>query len=125
MEVVRNIQLKLDVSEGDHKVLNETFEQFRQATKHVADHGCDHNSSEITDTKNTLHNETYSDVCDELSLQSSLVQSARNLAATALGNRKDRIIKDGERASKPTFRGSMACTTEPSHTTTTTYPLPH
>jgi putative transposase len=49
--------------------------------------------SEITDTKNTLHSVTYSDICDELSLQSSLVQSARNLAATALGNFKNRIIK--------------------------------
>lgn len=81
--------------------------------------------SEITDTKNTLHSVTYSDICDELSLQSSLVQSARNLAATALGNCKNRIIKDGERASKPTFRGSVACTTGPSHAATTTYPFPH
>ena len=107
MEVVRNIQVKLDVSEDDHEVLDETFEQFRQAAQHVADHGWDDNPHKITDTKNTLHDETYSDVRDELSLQSSLVQSARNLAATALGNCKDRIIKDGEKASKPEFRGSV------------------
>ena len=107
MEVVRNIQIKLDVSDEDYEVLDETFEQFRHAAQHVADHGWDDNPYEITDTKNTLHEETYSDVRDKLSLQSSLVQSARNLAATALGNCKDRIIEDGEKASKPEFRGSV------------------
>jgi IS605 OrfB family transposase len=107
MEVVRNIQVKLDVSLEDYEILDGTFEQFRQAAQHVADHGWDDNPYEITDTKNTLHKETYSDVRDELSLQSSLVQSARNLAATALGNCKDRIIEDGEKASKPEFRGSV------------------
>jgi transposase len=107
MEVVRNIQVKLDVSQEDYEVLDETFEQFRQAAQHVADHGWDDNPYEITDTKNTLHEQTYSDVRDNLSLQSSLVQSARNLAATALGNCKDRIIEDGEKASKPEFRGSV------------------
>ncbi|UVE52240.1 transposase (plasmid) [Haloferax larsenii] len=106
MEVVRNIQVKLDVSHEDAEVLDETFEQFRQAAQHVADHGWDDNPYNITDTKNTLHKETYSDVRDELSLQSSLVQSARNLAATALGNCKDRKF-NGERASKPEFRGSV------------------
>ncbi|GAB6878336.1 RNA-guided endonuclease TnpB family protein [Halorubrum gandharaense] len=107
MEVVRNIQVKLDVPKEDQKVLDETFEQFRQAAQHVADHGWDDSPYEITDTKNTLHEQTYSDVRDNLSLQSSLVQSARNLAATALGNCKDRIIEDGDKASKPEFRGSV------------------
>ena len=107
MEVVRNIQVKLDVSKEDYEVLDETFEQFRQAAQHVADHGWEDNPYNITDTKNTLHDETYSDVREELSLQSSLVQSARNLAATALGNCKDRIIEDGQKASKPEFRGSV------------------
>ncbi|NUE02340.1 IS200/IS605 family element transposase accessory protein TnpB [Halorubraceae archaeon YAN] len=107
MEVVRNIQVKLDVSEDDHELLDETFEQFRQAAQYVADHGWDDNPYNITDTKNTLHDETYSGVRDVLSLQSSLVQSARNLAATALGNCKDRIIEDGEKASKPEFKGTV------------------
>jgi IS605 OrfB family transposase len=107
MEVVRNIQVKLDVSEDDHEVLDETFEQFRQAAQHVADHGWDDNPHNITDSKNTLHDETYSDVRDDLSLQSSLVQSARNLAANALGNCKDRILEDGEKASKPEFKGTV------------------
>ena len=107
MEVVRNIQIKLDVSDEDYEVLNETFEQFRQAAQYVADHGWNDNPYEITDAKNTLHTETYSAVRDTLSLQSSLVQSARNLASTALGNCKDRIIEDGEKASKPEFKGTV------------------
>ena len=107
MEVVRNIQVKLDVSEDDHSVLDETFDQFRHAAQHVADHGWDDNPHNITKTKNTLHHETYSDVREKLSLQSSLVQSARNLAATALGNCKDRIIDEGEKASKPEFNGTV------------------
>jgi len=32
MEVVRNIQIILDVPEDAHSVLDKTFEQFRQAT---------------------------------------------------------------------------------------------
>ena len=107
MEVVRNIQIKLDVSEDDQSVLDETFEQFRHAAQHVADHGWDDNPHNITKTKNTLHHETYSDVREKLSLQSSLVQSARNLAATALGNCKDRIIGEGEKASKPEFKRTV------------------
>ncbi len=43
MEVVRNIQVKLDVSDEDSEVLDETFEQFQQAAQHVADHGWDDN----------------------------------------------------------------------------------
>ena len=107
MEVVRNIQIKLNVSDEDDEILDETFEQFRQAAQHVADHGWNDNPYEITNAKNTLHDETYSDVREKLSLQSSLVQSARNLASTALGNCKDRIIKEGEKASKPEFKGTV------------------
>jgi IS605 OrfB family transposase len=107
MEVVRNIQVKLDVSDKDDGVLNETFEQFQQAAQHVADHGWNDNPYEITEMKNTIHKETYSTVRDELSLQSSLVQSARNLAATALGNCKERLIEDGEKASTPEFHRTV------------------
>jgi hypothetical protein len=39
MEVVRNIQLKLNVPEDAHSVLDETFERFRQAAQHVAGAG--------------------------------------------------------------------------------------
>ena len=107
MEVVRNIQLKLDVSENDQSVLDEMFEQFRHAAQHVADHGWDDNPHNITKIKNILHHETYSDVREKLTLQSSLVQSARNLAATALGNCKDRIIDEGQKASKPELKRTV------------------
>ena len=107
MEVVRNIQIKLDVSEDAHSVLDETFEQFRQAAQHVADAGWSDDSTEIEDIKNTLHEQTYTAVREQTSLQASLVQSARNLAADALGNCKDRILDDGKKASKPEFRGSV------------------
>jgi IS605 OrfB family transposase len=107
MEVVRNIQIKLDVSEDAHSVLDETFEQFRQAAQHVADAGWSDDPTEIEDIKNTLHEQTYTAVREQTSLQASLVQSARNLAADALGNCKDRILDDGKKASKPEFRGSV------------------
>ncbi len=107
MEVVRNIQIKLDVTEDAHSVLDETFEQFRQAAQHVADAGWNDDPTEIEDTKNTLHEQTYTEVREQTSLQASLVQSARNLAADALGNCKDRILEDGKKASKPEFRGSV------------------
>jgi transposase len=107
MVVVRNIQIKLDVPEDAHSVLDATFEQFRQAAQHVADTGWSDDPTEIEDTKNTLHEQTYSTVREQTSLQASLVQSARNLAADALGNCKDRILDDGKKASKPEFRGSV------------------
>jgi len=107
MEVVRNIQIKLDVPEDAHSVLDTTFEQFRRAAQHVADAGWNDDPTEIEDTKNTLHEQTYTTVREQTSLQASLVQSARNLAADALGNCKDRILDDGKKASKPKFRGSV------------------
>jgi hypothetical protein len=107
MEVVRNIQIMLDVPEDNHEVLDETFEQFRQAAQHVANAGWSDDPAEIEDTKNTLHEQTYADVREQTSLQASLVQSARNLAADALGNCKDRILDDGKKSSKPEFRGSV------------------
>jgi len=107
MEVVRNIQIKLDVPEDTHDVLDETFEQFRQASQHVADAGWSDDPTEIEGTKNTLHDQTYVEVREQTNLQASLVQSARNLAADALSNCKDRILEEGKKASKPEFRGSI------------------
>jgi len=107
MEVVRNIQIKLDVPEDAHSVLDRTFGEFRVAAQHVAEHGWNDDPTEIEDTKNTLHDQTYSAARHGTNLQASLVQSARNLAADALGNCKDRILEDGQKASKPEFRGSV------------------
>ena len=107
MEVVRNIRIKLDVPEDAVSVLDATFEQFRQAAQHVADTGWNDDPTEITNTKNTLHEQTYSDVREQTSLQASLVQSARNLAADALGTCKDRVLEDSKKASKPEFQGTV------------------
>ncbi len=105
--VVLNIQIKLDVPADAHSVLDRTFEEFRIAAQYVAETGWSDDPTQITDTKNTLHDQTYTAVRHGTNLQSSLVQSARNLAADALSNCKDRILEDGKKASKPEFRGSV------------------
>ena len=107
MGVVRNIQIKLDVPEDAHSVLDRTFGEFRVAAQHVTEQGWNDDPTKIEDTKNTLHEQTYSAVRHGTNLQASLVQSARNLAADALGNCKDRILNDDKKASKPGFRGSV------------------
>lgn len=66
MEVVRNIQLKLDVPEDAHNVLDATFEEFRRAAQHVADTGWGDDPTEIGDTKNTLHDQTYTDAPEQI-----------------------------------------------------------
>lgn len=47
---VRNIQVKLDVPEDTHDVLEETFEQFRGADQYVADYDWTDNSIEIMES---------------------------------------------------------------------------
>jgi IS605 OrfB family transposase len=105
--VVRNIQVKLDVAEDDHAILDETFEQFQNAAQHAAGYGWTDDPTQIIDSKSKLHDATYSDVREETDLTANHVQAARSLAANALGNCKDRILEDGEKASKPEFRGTV------------------
>lgn len=107
MVVVRNIQVQLDIQPADHELIDNTFDQFQHAAQYVANHGWNDNPTQITDTKTTLHDQTYDHLTNQLSLQTSLVQSARNLAANALGNCKDRILEDGKKASKPDFKGTV------------------
>nr|WP_254611699.1 hypothetical protein [Haloterrigena gelatinilytica] len=107
MAVVRNIQIKLDVAEDDHSVLDEAFEQFRYAAQHVADYGWSDDPTQIIDSKSKLNDTTYAGVRAETDLTANHVQAARSLAANALGNCKDRILEDGKKASKPNFRGSV------------------
>ena len=107
MAVVRNIQVKLDVPEGAHSVLDETFEQFRYAAQYVADTGWADDPTEIVTDQGDLNAATYDDVRGETDLHSNHVQSARNLAAEALDNCRDRLLEDGKKASKPTFRGTV------------------
>ena len=106
MPVVRNIQVKLDVPEDAHSVLEKTFEQFRYAAQHVADYGWADDPTEIVTDQSDLNAATYDDVRENSSLHSNHVQSARSLAADALSSCQDRIF-DGENASKPTFSGTV------------------
>ena len=121
MEVVRNVQLTLDVPEDAHSVLDETFEQSQQAARHVAEAGWSDDPTEIEDSKNTLHDQIYTEVREQTSLQASLVQSARNFAAGALSNCKDRISTTARRQASPSSEVQLSCTTgAPSRTTTPT-----
>ncbi len=106
MTVVRNIQVKLDVPEDAHTVLDETFEQFRYAAQYVADYGWADDPTEIVTSQSDLNAATYDDVREETGLHSNHVQSARSLAADALSNCQDRMF-GGENVSKPTFRGTV------------------
>jgi putative transposase len=104
--VTRNVQVKLDVDEEDHALLDETFEQFRFAAQAASDYGWSDDPTEIVTTQGDLHDATYNDVREQTDLHANHVQSARSLAATALSNCKDRI-SDGGNASKPEFRGTV------------------
>ena len=106
MGVVRNIQIKLDVPEDAHTVLDETFEQFRYAAQYVSDYGWAGDPTEIVTNQGDLNSATYDDVRSNTDLHSNHVQSARSLAAEALDNCQGRIF-DGKKASKPTFRGTV------------------
>ncbi|ERH08295.1 MAG: transposase [halophilic archaeon J07HX64] len=107
MAVVRNIQVKLDVPEDAHTVLDETFEQFRYAAQYVADYGWADDPTEIVTNKGNLNAATYDDVRSNTDLHSNHVQSARSLAAEALDNCQDRLFEAGETASKPTFKRTV------------------
>lgn len=107
MTVVRNIQIKLNVPEDAHTVLDETFEQFRHAAQHVADYGWADDPTEIVTDQGDLNADTYDDVRANTDLHSNHVQSARSLAADALSNCQDRILEDGKKANKPTFKGTV------------------
>jgi putative transposase len=85
---------------------NSTFGEFQDAAQHVSDYGWDADPDTLITAKNELHDATYADVRDETTLQSSLVQSARNLAANALSNCKD-LLDDDKNTSKPEFKGSV------------------
>lgn len=89
MTIVRNIQIKLDVSQESFALLDETFEQFRYASQYVADFGWSDDPTEIVTNQNDLNTATYEDIRKETDLHSNHVQSARSLAATALDNCQD------------------------------------
>ena len=63
----RNCEVKLTALEPEHQDLpDETFEQFRRATQHVADHGWSDNPTNIVDSKLKLHDTTYEDMQEKI-----------------------------------------------------------
>ncbi|RQG89121.1 hypothetical protein EA462_12170 [Natrarchaeobius halalkaliphilus] len=105
-EVVRNIRVELNIPESRHSDVDHTFEEFRQAAQYVADHGWSDDLYHLVKAKNELHQATYTEVREKTDLQSSLVQSARNLAVDALGSCHG-SLKDDKNTSNPEFRGSV------------------
>ena len=73
----RAIQVKLNIPESRHSDVDQAFEEFRQAAQHVADYGWSDDPDHLVKAKNKLHDATYTDVREQTTLQSSLVQSAR------------------------------------------------
>ncbi|WP_255171404.1 RNA-guided endonuclease InsQ/TnpB family protein [Natrononativus amylolyticus] len=106
MTVVRNIQVKLDIPEEHHPVVDATFDEFRRVTEPVIDYGWSDDPDDIITNKNHLNEATYHDIRDDSPLTGGHVQSARNLAANALSNCKD-LLEDGKNTSKPEFKGTV------------------
>jgi IS605 OrfB family transposase len=104
----RNCEVKLTALEPEEQVLlDETFEQFRQAAQHAADYGWSDNPANIIDSKSKLHDATYEDVREKTDLTANHVQAARSLAAEALDSCTELYFEEGQSISKPTFRGSV------------------
>lgn len=104
----RNCEVKLtNLDAEEQALLDETFDQFRQAAQHVADHGWSDNPANIGDNKETLHDATYNDVRKQPGLTANHVQAARSLAAEALDSCKELYFEEDQHISKPRFRGSV------------------
>jgi len=104
----RNCEVKLTALEPEEQtLLDETFEQFRQAAQHAADYGWSDNPTNITDSKSELHNATYDDVRSQTDLVANHVQAARSLAAEALDSCTELYFEEDQSISKPTFTGSV------------------
>lgn len=106
MPVVRDIQITLNVPCESYDTLDATFEQFRRVAQHAVDFGWADDPHEMITNQCTLDDFTYDEVRKQRDLQSSLVQPARQLAATALTSCEERLFAGGT-VSKPTFRGTL------------------
>jgi hypothetical protein len=81
----RNCEVTLtNLDAEEQALLDETFDQFRQASQHVADRGWSDNPANIIDSKSKLHDATYEDVRSQIALTANHVQAARSLAAEHL-----------------------------------------
>ena len=104
----RNCEVTLtNLDAEEQALLDETFDQFRQAAQHVADHGWSDNPANIGDNKDTLHDATYNDVREQTDLTANHVQAARSLAAEALDSCKELSFEEDQHISKPRLRGSV------------------
>lgn len=97
----RTVKIKLDISDNDRQLLEETAEQFKQACQTVADAGWNETGLKAYN-KNKLHDQTYSQIREETDLPANLVIRARDRASEALKGCVERL-KKGEKASKPRF----------------------
>lgn len=94
----KTIQVKLDVPDGDHSVLLETFRQFNEAVERVVDAGWGEDYKDHSNT--SLHEKTYRDIKDDLDLTANLVTQARQRASQQIR----RCVQDwsnDKKASKP------------------------
>jgi IS605 OrfB family transposase len=100
MEVRRTVPVKLDVTDEQAGLLQETIEEFLWAANYVVDAAWD---GEWAETRSSvLHEQTYDNVREQTRLHSNHVQSARDRAVDALESVVAKWSK-GEYASLPTF----------------------
>jgi len=97
----RTVKIKLDLSDNDRQLLEETAQQFKTACQTVADAGWNQDSLKVYN-KNKLHDQTYTQVREETDLPANLVIRARDRASEAIKGCVERL-KKGEKASKPYF----------------------
>jgi putative transposase len=106
MTIVRNIQVKLDITKENQSIVDATFEEFQRVTEPVIDYGWSNDPDDIITNKNQLNEATYREIREDSPLTGGHVQSARNLAANALSNGK-RLLEDRKSTSKPGFKGTV------------------
>ncbi|MDZ7702468.1 MAG: hypothetical protein U5J98_10660 [Halobacteriales archaeon] len=101
MEVRRTVPVKLDITDRDADLLQETIDEFRWAANHVVCQARDDDGYIITN-KCRLHDRTYPEVREATDLHANLVQAARNNAADALKS-VVALWKHGQTADLPCF----------------------
>lgn len=97
----RTVKIKLEISDNDRELLEETAEQFKQACQIVADAGWKEDALKVYN-KNKLHDQTYNQIREKTDLHANLVIRARDRASEAIKGCVERL-KKGEKASKPRF----------------------
>ncbi|OKY77435.1 MAG: IS605 OrfB-like transposable element containing RNAse H-like and Zn finger domain [Candidatus Methanohalarchaeum thermophilum] len=98
----RTVKIKLSLNQNQQKLLQETIKQFKQACQRVVDYGWNRNGLK-TYQKNKLHKATYSEIREKTDLPANLVIRARDRASETI-KACVKKIKNGEKASKPTFK---------------------